>query len=95
MSLARPKSQILTTLFSDRRMFLAARSRWMHCQGRTQGQRGVGWGSLLQLEAGELLWGWGKKLIALGEEEGVGIAPNGMCKTENNSGNKPILGSVF
>lgn len=30
MSLARPKSQILTTLLSESKMFLAARSRWIH-----------------------------------------------------------------
>lgn len=30
MSLANPKSQIFTTLFSERRMFRAAKSRWMH-----------------------------------------------------------------
>lgn len=32
MSLARPKSQIFTMLLSDRRMFRAARSLWIHCE---------------------------------------------------------------
>lgn len=36
MSLARPKSQIFTSLPSQINTFLAARSRWTHCGGRIQ-----------------------------------------------------------
>lgn len=89
----------MTTLFSDRRMFLAAKSRWMHCQGMTQGQRVLGKEPLPELEAGELLWEWGEKRAAVGSrlERGVGICfkYTVICNKENNSGNEPRLESVF